>query len=145
MIHPELLKHLQMGPRWSGAIHGYSHWERVAAFGCKIAENTPGVDGLVVEYFAYLHDSQRWNDGDDDEHGPRAADSLRDLQQMIPLNTTQMAQLEFAIRNHTTLTHHSDPTIGACFDADRLDLPRVKIVVKPQYLSTHTLEFFSYN
>jgi hypothetical protein len=29
-----------------------------------------------------------------------------------------------------------DPTVGACWDADRLDLPRVGVTVDPRLLST---------
>ena len=55
------------------AIHGPIHWRRVAWSGKVLAEETEGADAAVVQAFAYLHDVRRRNDGDDPEHGARAA------------------------------------------------------------------------
>ena len=41
-----------------------------------------------------------------------------------------------ACEGHTQITHHKDPAIGACWDADRLDLGRVGIIPHPKYLNT---------
>jgi uncharacterized protein len=37
---------------------------------------------------------------------------------------------------HTRARHSADPTIGTCFDADRLDLGRVAIIPSPDFMST---------
>ena len=37
---------------------------------------------------------------------------------------------------HADGTVSSDPTVGACWDADRLDLPRVGITPRPELFST---------
>ena len=60
-------------------IHGASHWSRVRINGLKIARtNHARTD--VIELFAFLHDSQRWNDDYDPEHGLRAAEYVDVLQ-----------------------------------------------------------------
>jgi uncharacterized protein len=41
-----------------------------------------------------------------------------------------------AIRSHDKAQLTDDPTVGACWDADRLDLPRVGTKVDPAFLST---------
>ncbi|HVK11248.1 MAG TPA: hypothetical protein VM597_20935, partial [Gemmataceae bacterium] len=55
------------------SIHGPSHWERVDAWGQKLAGSTPGADLLVVRLFAVFHDSQRFNECTDPRHGARGA------------------------------------------------------------------------
>lgn len=51
------------------SVHGPAHWARVRLNGMRIAQ-VSGADRKVVELFAFLHDSQRRNDGTDPEHGP---------------------------------------------------------------------------
>lgn len=136
MLQPALLEILQKNPRWHGHIHGHHHWERVAHFGKLIAQNTPGVDAQVVLHFAYFHDCQRGNDGSDPQHGPRAAEYIESIRDLIPLDDAQFEKLQVALREHTRTIHHPDPTIGACFDADRLDLGRVGQTPQPKYLNT---------
>lgn len=57
---------------WDG-IHGVKHWARVRAIGLKLAKET-GANPIVVELFAFLHDSCRLSNGHDHAHGMRAAD-----------------------------------------------------------------------
>jgi uncharacterized protein len=47
-----------------------------------------------------------------------------------------MERLEFACQEHTNGGVSSDPTIGVCWDADRLNLGRVEIRPDPRWLST---------
>ena len=123
--------------RWTlGETHGISHWERVEQNGLKLA--TPECDLTVIRLFAYLHDSCRENDGYDKQHGPRAAklmDSLRDTL-LKDLTDRQFELLQEACRLHTTTRRTGDPTIDACFDADRLDLGRVGITPDPAKMAT---------
>ena len=49
---------------------------------------------------------------------------------------TVSAQLKIACRLHTTTMKTGDPTIDACFDADRLDLWRAGITPDPEKLAT---------
>ena len=53
--------------------HGPGHWARVRLHGLKVG-GVRGADLLVVELFAFLHDSQRLNEYSDPLHGARAAD-----------------------------------------------------------------------
>ena len=92
----------------------------------------------MVELFAYLHDSCRNDNGADLLHGPRAAryiDTLRDTY-LKGVSDEEMTLLKEACRLHTTTHRTGNPTIDACFDADRLDLWRVGIIPDPNRLAT---------
>ena len=123
--------------RWTlGKTHGLSHWERVERNGLLLA--TPECDVTVIRLFAYLHDSCRENDGYDEEHGPRAAmmtDGLRGTL-LKGLSDKQFKLLQEACRLHTSTHRTGNPTIDACFDADRLDLGRVGITPDPEKMAT---------
>ncbi len=120
-----------------GTIHGVSHWETVRRHGEKLAEQTPGADILVVQLFAYLHDCRRLNESNDPFHGKRAADAAEKIRgTLIHLEDKQFSLLVRACRDHTDGHTTGNPTIGCCWDADRLDLTRVKIRPRRQYLST---------
>ncbi len=119
------------------SIHGPDHWSRVEAHGLTLVEQTPGADLIVVRLFAVLHDSQRMNDWGDPEHGPRAAEFAQKMQGLwYEVSGKQLDQLVEACRFHTDGTTTQDPTIGCCWDADRLDLPRVCIEPHPDFMST---------
>ena len=123
--------------RWTlGKLHGVSHWERVERNGLLLA--TPECDITVIRLFAYLHDSCRENDGHDVLHGPRAAEMMVGLRQTLLKDLTdhQFELLQTACRLHTTTHRTGDPTIDACFDADRLDLGRVGITLDPSKMAT---------
>ena len=123
--------------RWTNSqLHGISHWDRVHAYGKQLV--TPGVDPLVVELFAYLHDSCRTSDGYDTDHGPRAAEWIDTLREtyLKPLSDEQIRLLKEACRLHTTTHKTGNPTIDACFDADRLDLWRADITPDPERMAT---------
>ena len=47
-----------------------------------------------------------------------------------------MDLLEYACVHHTDGLTDADPTVQACWDADRRDLPRVGVTVKPHRLCT---------
>jgi uncharacterized protein len=117
----------------SDSIHGPGHWQRVEAFGVSIAEST-GADLMVVRLFALLHDSCRQDDGEDPEHGPRAADMIDRI--VLPLDRERLDLLKCAIRFHTGGLTTEDVTIGTCWDADRLDIGRVGIIPASRYMST---------
>jgi uncharacterized protein len=52
------------------------------------------------------------------------------------LTDHQFELLQTACYLHTTTHHTGDPTIDACFDADRLDLGRVSITPDPTKMAT---------
>ena len=96
-----------------------------------------GADILVARLFAIFHDCCRIDDGEDLDHGPRAATFIRSLLgSEIELDPAQCALLETAIRGHTAGRISYDPTIGTCWDADRLDLGRVGIIPDSRHMST---------
>jgi uncharacterized protein len=120
-------------------LHGEEHWQRVAAAGRTLLPRTPGADPLVVFLFALFHDSMRLSDGHDPQHGPRGAQLARELRgSVFDLDDRRMGLLEFACDEHTNGDISHDPTVGVCWDADRLNLWRVGIRPDPRLLSTPT-------
>jgi uncharacterized protein len=118
------------------SIHGPGHWQRVDEFGLKIAAAS-GADLTVVRLFALLHDSCRHNDGADLEHGPRAAELLdRIVPGVFAIDPGRFDLLKEAICLHTSGLTTNHPTIGTCWDADRLDIGRVGMTPSADYMST---------
>lgn len=119
---------------WHG-IHGANHWARVLNHGLVIGE-VLNADLLIVELFAFLHDSQRHNEQADALHGHRAADYATSLNKVyFDLSSKQLDTLCHAIRFHSDGLVHDDSTIQTCWDADRLDLTRIGIRPEAKYLS----------
>ena len=119
-------------------IHGELHWRTVGANGLWLAELLEGADRHVIFLFALLHDSMRESDGHDPNHGARAAALASELhaEGLLGLTSTQLELLQHACQEHTNGFVSTEPTVGACWDADRLDLPRVGIRPHPSYMST---------
>jgi hypothetical protein len=92
----------------------------------------------VLLLFALLHDTCRFDDWEDPEHGPRASVLTCQLadEGLLPLDERQREVLLTAIRDHTGGLHPEHESIGACWDADRLTLFRVGETPLPKYLST---------
>jgi uncharacterized protein len=119
-----------------GGIHGAPHWARVRENGLRLSETT-GANVKVVEAFAFLHDSQRRHDGDDRDHGRRAAELVRTLpNSLLDLVASDIALLAAACEGHSDGGVATDMTVSTCWDADRLDLGRVGIVPDPARLCT---------
>lgn len=118
------------------SIHGIDHWDRVARNGEAL--HVPGADMEVVLCFAYLHDVERQSDAYDVEHGPKAAELIDQIRESVLgfLNDKQIGLLKDACTFHTTVPRTGNPTIDACFDADRLDLPRAYIIPDPDKMAT---------
>jgi len=121
-----------------GGDHGPKHWHRVERNGVRIAKMDGRVDVVVVRLFAILHDCKRQGELSDPDHGRRAADFACELFQFmhLPIDELRFQKLHYALAMHNEALVTEDPTIGACWDADRLDLPRVGIVPDPELLST---------
>jgi uncharacterized protein len=120
----------------TSSLHGLAHWERVRENGFALASVTDGADAQVVLFFALFHDSMRLNDGHDPDHGRRGSALARELADILPLEPWQLDRLIAACHGHTDGSVSDDPTVGACWDADRLDLPRVGIRPEARLLST---------
>ena len=118
--------------------HGELHWRCVAATGLDLASAEEGVDRPLVFCFALLHDTRRENEAVDPGHGPRAAVFAGELRAegALPLDERRFAALVEALRLHSSGRVSDDPTIGTCWDADRLHLPRVSIEPDPALFST---------
>ncbi len=118
-------------------IHGEGHWQKVHENGQEVGK-TCGADLEVVSLFAILHDCCRQDDGDDPEHGLRAARFTAEIspQYLTYLSREQLAVLLFAIANHTAAGTTNDPTLGTCLDADRLEYGRDGSKLEAKYMST---------
>ena len=130
-----VLKNFHMRPYRS--IHGVSHWLRVRYNGLLLTEYS-GADPKIIELFSLFHDSCRQNDYIDPEHGKRGgllAKKFFDCGQ-LDCNAKQLEIIIEACNDHTSGYNHTEPNIATCWDADRLDLPRVGIDINPEFLST---------
>jgi uncharacterized protein len=121
--------------------HGPKHWKHVAETGLTIAREFNGlktkyyVDPTIVFLFALFHDCNRVNDHTDPDHGARGGNLAERLRgSFFDLPNYEMGILVFACEEHTDIRETSDPTTGACWDADRLNLPRVGVECDPYYL-----------
>ena len=123
-------------PKEMGTTHGVEHWDRVTRFGEMLYVD--GVDMNVVVAFAYLHDVGRINNYVDDEHGQRASILVDGIRHSFlrDFNDEQVALLKRACELHTLKHRTGNITIDTCFDADRLDLPRVGITPDPELMAT---------
>lgn len=128
---PVLIKHIQSRAAFD-EFHDIEHWEVVERNGVLLARYDADINLKVVRYFAYLHDSCIENEfGEIEyyEHGKRAAefcDEIRDTY-LSSFSDEEFSLLRRACEFHTTELSLGDITIDTCFDADRLDLPRVGI------------------
>jgi len=118
--------------------HGEAHWRCVTATGLALATTDGHVDRWLVFCFGLLHDTRRENEAVDPGHGERAAGFARTLREegALPLEERRFAVLAEALRSHSDGLVSADPTIGTCWDADRLHLPRVSIEPDPTLFST---------
>ena len=121
----------------NSSIHGLSHGIQVERNGLFLAQGTD-VNLDLISYFALFHDSQRASDGRDSRHGPRAAQFVREMFEAgrLPLSKDELELLCHACKKHTEALYHSKPVIQVCWDADRLDLPRIGVQPDPDMLNT---------
>ena len=117
-------------------LHGEAHWRRVYDNGQRLAEQT-SADARIVELFAYLHDSRRLGDGWDRDHGRRAAELIRSLNDdLLALSEDDLDTLVYACTYHTDGLVEASVTVQTCWDADRLDLGRIGVRPDPRHLCT---------
>lgn len=124
--------------RRDSTLHGDEHWRCVVATGLALAPAVGDVDRALVFWFGLLHDTRRLTDGFDPEHGARAASFAGELREegVLVLDDGRFERLTVALFDHANGLVSTDPTIGTCWDADRLHLPRVAIRPRRELLST---------
>jgi uncharacterized protein len=124
-----------LGPH---SLHGPRHWRNVYFNGMQlVAESDGAADVTVVRLFAILHDARRLSEGHDPDHGQRAADLAIQLRgSQFELDDARLEILRTACLLHDRGQTSDDATIGVCWDADRLDLPRVGIAPALRFMST---------
>ncbi len=118
--------------------HGPRHWSQVMRNVERIHAARPDTNLAIGRAFAVLHDCCREDEYGDPEHGERAAKwivqmVLEEPQFSKALDAIGMTndlfdKLLTAIAGHNRGEVSTDATIGMCWDADRMDLPRVGIV-----------------
>ena len=121
----------------NSSVHGLSHWLRVERNGLFLAQETD-VNLDMISYFALFHDSRRSSDGEDIDHGPRAAQLVEEMFDAdgLSLSKDELELLCDACARHTKDVYSSNSVIQVCWDADRLDLPRVGEQPDPDLLNT---------
>ena len=118
-------------------LHGEGHWKSVAWTGLHLAPEVSGCDPVLVFLFGLLHDCKCLHDGYDRDHGRRAGAFARGLNgHLFHLAPEQAECLGYACDAHADGGTSADPTIGLCWDADRLNLWRIGARPDPQFLST---------
>lgn len=119
-------------------FHGIPHWERVLINGLMLKQMLPSrVCEDTLFLFALFHDSKRENEGHDIMHGLRGAAYFETCVEhgfvgMKIVGSEQKAKTVYtsvvkACSYHTTSLFDGNPKVAACYDADRLDLNRVRI------------------
>jgi len=118
-------------------IHGIEHWHQVEANGIMLA-NRSGGDIEVVRLFAIFHDSKRFEDGYDGDHGKRGAEFALECRKakLFEIEDARFEKLFHACACHTQERCSGDITIDCCYDADRLDLGRVGFPLDPDKMAT---------
>lgn len=118
-------------------LHGEHHWMAVGLAGARLLQTEDTADPLAVLLFALFHDSMRSNDGHDPEHGPRGALLAEQLlSEHVWVSGAQIDLVSEACHFHAAGRVSTDPTLGVCWDADRLNLWRVGTQPDPRYMST---------
>lgn len=118
------------------SVHGPRHWKQVEENGLLLAKET-GADEIIVTLFSIFHDCRRENEHKDDGHGLRGADLANTMRgTYFDLPDSSFEILIDACANHTDGQPTSIITIATCWDADRLDLPRVGTTPDPDRMGT---------
>ena len=120
----------------ANSLHGPDHWRRVERNGLSLAAES-GADVFIVRLFAVLHDARRHDEGRDMGHGERGGELARTLRgRFFELDDADLEILCDACAGHEKGDVSDHPTIGTCWDADRLDLWRVGARPDAHYMST---------
>ena len=109
--------------------HGLGHWARVFENGTRLAREV-GANENVIQLFALFHDSGRVHELADEGHGVRGSHLANELffEFDMGISRDELIVLAEACATHTSQAFHKWPTIQCCYDADRLDLARVRVL-----------------
>lgn len=118
------------------SYHGMWHWRKVDWNVQQLCKAVPEANLEVCRAFAYLHDCKREHEKEDPVHGEKAAEYVEQIKDRLGFTEPQLELLKAACRDHEKGTISDNPTIGVCWDADRLDIMRVGTKIDPKYLST---------
>jgi uncharacterized protein len=135
---PALLRTVtELSPSRHSTVHGVGHWRETAADAVRLLRHVREADPAVALVFALVHDALRADDLDDSAHGIRAAELVRSLARDggVAFHPAQVELAAVACEHHSEPLVAVDPTIGLCWDADRLGLRRLGIVPDPALLS----------
>lgn len=129
---------LERSPCASSQWHGADHWLGVADVGLDLLAAGADADAAIVFAFATLHDSQRLSESGDRDHGARAAEFARELNDtgLLRFDDARLTVLCDALERHDAGGTSTDPSTAVCWDADRLTLARLGIQPDPELLST---------
>ena len=132
-----IMEHAFANRPYESDIHGIEHWHQVDYNGMMLALRT-GADIDIVRLFAIFHDSKRFDDGHDPEHGERGAEFAKECREakLFEIDDARFEKLYHACKFHTHERSNDDPTISTCYDADRLDLGRVGFPLDPEKMAT---------
>ena len=132
-----IMEHAFANRPYESDIHGIEHWHQVEYNGMMLALRT-GADIDIVRLFAIFHDSKRFDDGHDPEHGERGAEFAKECREakLFEIDDARFEKLYHACKFHTNERSNDDPTISTCYDADRLDLGRVGFPLDPEKMAT---------
>lgn len=132
-----IMEHAFANRPYESDIHGIEHWHQVEYNGMMLAPRT-GADVDIVRLFAIFHDSKRFDDGHDPEHGERGAEFAKECREakLFEIDDARFEKLYHACMFHTHERSNDDPTISTCYDADRLDLGRVGFPLDPEKMAT---------
>jgi uncharacterized protein len=122
-------------PRWfvrrPEGIHGLAHETRVLVWTQVLADMVRNeglvVDPIVLGWAAAIHDTQRWSDGDDLDHGARAASWLLEHSGLLPASVP-LHRVTYLCRWHVPPDHlapEMTPELCVFKDADALDRWRI--------------------
>lgn len=127
----------ERSPLHRSYVHGDQHWRAVAEVGLRLLPDNRKAEPTVVFLFALFHDAMRVNEAADPGHGQRGAELARELHgRLFQLPPERFGLLVDACAGHTEARFSDSPTIGVCFDSDRLNLWRVGKTPEAKYLST---------
>jgi len=118
-------------------MHGERHWRAVAWAGLRISELRPDLSRIILVAFGLLHDCRRETDDWDPDHGARAARVAlrsRPLKRLAGVEGRELVAEACRLHERGPITPAS-AQIGACWDADRVNLVRLGFSLDPRYFS----------